>query len=130
RVAGEAYPGRPFGRAIGPGEAVRIMTGSPIPTAADAVLPAENADEADGLLTVAESVPQWKNVGRVGEDVPLGREVLPAGRILRPQDLGLLSSIGLAHVEVVRRPRVAILITGDELLPPGSKPDGYRIVDS
>lgn len=130
RVIGEALPARPFARPIGPGEAVRIMTGSPVPTGADAVFPAEHAAEADGLLTVAEPVVPWKNVGRIGEDVPLGRRILTAGRVLRPQDLGLLSSIGVARVEVVRRPRVAILTTGDEILPPGSKPAGYRIVDS
>jgi molybdopterin molybdotransferase len=130
QIAGEALPGRPFVRPISPGEAVRIMTGSPIPTGADAVLPAEHAQESNGVLTVAEPVGQWKNVGRVGEDVSLGRIVLPAGRVLRPQDLGLLSSIGVAQAEVIRRPRVAILITGDEILPPGSKPTGYRIVDS
>jgi molybdopterin molybdotransferase len=130
RVIGEALPARPFAGGISPGEAVRIMTGSPIPAGADAVLPAESASESNGLLTVAEPVTQWKNVGRVGEDVPLGREVLSAGRVLRPQDLGLLSSIGVGNVQVVRRPRVAILITGDEILSPGSKPAGYRIVDS
>ncbi|HKB03596.1 MAG TPA: gephyrin-like molybdotransferase Glp [Gemmataceae bacterium] len=130
RVVGEALPARPFGRAIGVGEAVRIMTGSPIPVGADAVLPAEHARESNGELTIAEPVGQWKNVGRVGEDVSLGRTVLPARRVLRPQDLGLLSSIGIAQVDVVRRPRVAILITGDEILPPGSKPTGFKIVDS
>ena len=130
RVVGEAMPGRPFARAIVPGESVRIMTGSPVPAGADAVLPAEAAEEAGGLLKVAEPVVPGKNVGRVGEDVPVGRTVLPAGRVLRPQDLGLLSSIGVGRVEVVRRPRVAILVTGDEILPPGSTPVGYRIVDS
>jgi molybdopterin molybdotransferase len=130
RVVGEAMPGRPFARAIGPGEAVRIMTGSPVPGGADAVLPAESAEETASLLKVVEPVVPGKNVGRRGEDVSLGRTVLPAGRVLRPQDLGLLSSIGVGRVGVVRRPRVAILVTGDEILPPGSKPDGFRIVDS
>jgi molybdopterin molybdotransferase len=130
RVAGEALPNRPFPRALGAGEAVRIMTGSPMPEGADAVHPAEFADETNGFVSVAERVPAGKNVGHIGEDVPAGRTVLTAGRILRPQDLGLLSSIGVARVQVVRRPRVAILTTGDEILPPGSKPEGYRIVDS
>ena len=130
RVVGESMPGRPFGRAVGPGEAVRIMTGSPVPTGADAVLPAESAEEANGLLKVVEPVVPGKNVGRVGEDVPVGRTVLSAGRVLRPQDLGLLSSIGVGRVEVIRRPRVDILVTGDEILPPSSKPAGYQIVDS
>jgi molybdopterin molybdotransferase len=130
RVVGEAMPGRPFGQFVGARETVRIMTGSPLPTGADAVLPAESAEEVNGLLRVVEPVVPGKNVGRTGEDVPVGRTVLLPGRVLRPQDLGLLSSIGVGRVDVVRRPRVGILITGDEILPPGSKPDGYRIVDS
>lgn len=129
-VIGEALPGRAFGRPVAAGEAVRIMTGSPVPAGADAILPAESAVEEDGLVRVLAPVTTGKNVGRTGEDVPLGRTVLPAGRVLRPQDLGLLSSIGVGRVEVVRRPRVAVLATGDELLPPGSVPEGYRIVDS
>jgi molybdopterin molybdotransferase len=130
RVAGEALPARPFGRAIEPGEAVRIMTGAPMPVGTDAVYPFELAIEADGILNVVESTTAGKNVGHIGEDVPAGRTVLNAGRVLRPQDLGLLSSIGVGTVDVVRRPRVALLVTGDELLPPGSKPEGCRIVDS
>jgi molybdopterin molybdotransferase len=130
RVVGEALPGRPFSRAVGPGEAVRIMTGSPLPTGADAILPAEHARESDGQVLVKEAVTVGKNVSRVGEDVPVGRPVLTAGRVLRPQDLGLLASIGVVVVSAIRRPRVAIVVTGDELLPPGSKPEGYRIVDS
>lgn len=130
RIVGEARPGRPFGQAVKVGEAVRIMTGSPMPAGADAVLPAESAEEAGDQLRVVEPVVPGKNVGRTGEDVPVGRMVLAAGRVLRPQDLGLLSSIGIGRIEVVRRARVAVLVTGDEILPPGSTPDGYRIVDS
>jgi molybdopterin molybdotransferase len=130
RIAGEAMPARPFHRMVEPGEAVRIMTGSPMPAGADAVLPAEHATETDGNLLAAEPIAPGKNVGHIGEDVPLGRTVLTSGRVLRPQDLGLLSSIGVGALTVVRRPRVAIVITGDEILPPGSKPEGYRIVDS
>ncbi len=130
RIAGEALPGRPFGRAIEPGEAVRIMTGSPMPAGADAVLPAESAWEADGALEVRGPIATRKNVGHVGEDIPAGRTVLNAGRVLRPQDVGLLSSIGIGMVDVIRRPLVAVLVTGDELLPPGSKPEGFHIVDS
>lgn len=130
RIAGEALPARPFGRSIESGEAVRIMTGSPMPPGADAVLPVEFANEFDGRLDVVEPISTAKNVGRIGEDVPAGKTVLNAGRILRPQDLGLLSSIGVGSVDVIRRPRVQVLVTGDELLPPGSKPEGFRIVDS
>lgn len=130
-LVGEALPARPFAAEVGPGQAVRVMTGAPMPAGADAVLMAEVAqvESADRVLA-REAVSPGRHVGRVGEDVAKGREVLPTGRRLRPQDVGLLASIGAGTVNVVRRPRVAILVTGDELLPPGSVPEGYRIVDS
>ena len=79
--------------------------------------------EPGGTRVLArEAVSPGRHVGRVGEDVAKGREVLPAGRRLRPQDVGLLASIGAGTVRVVRRPRVAILVTGNELLPPGQRP--------
>jgi molybdopterin molybdotransferase len=129
-VVGEALPGRPYAGAVRPGEAVRIMTGAPLPAGADAVLQAEAAEEADGRLRVADAVPPGRNVGRRGEDIDAGSVVLRAGRLLRPQDVGVLASLGATPVSVVRRPTVAVLVTGDELLPCGSKPEGYRIVDS
>ena len=130
RIVGEALPGRPFFGRVGTGEAVRIMTGAPVPEGADAVLQAEAAEEDASGLRVAEPVSPGRHIGRVGEDIEAGRAVLPASRVLRPQDVGLLASVGAGTVSVVRRPRVALLITGDELLPPGSKPEGFRIVDS
>ncbi|MFO0841046.1 MAG: gephyrin-like molybdotransferase Glp [Gemmataceae bacterium] len=129
-VQGESMPGRPFGGTVHPGQAVRIMTGAPVPDGADAVLPVEQASEADGRLRVTEPVSPGRHVGRRGEDVTPGHEVLPAGRRLRPQDLALLLSIGVTEVSLVRRPAVEVLITGDELLPAGSRPEGCRIVDS
>jgi molybdopterin molybdotransferase len=129
-VVGEARPARPFAGEVGPGQAARIMTGAPIPTGADAVLPAESAEERDGRVLAREPVSPCRHVGRVGEDVAKGREVLVAGRRLRPQDVGLLASIGVGQANAVRRPRVAVLVTGDELLPPGTVPTGYRIADS
>lgn len=127
---GEALPAKPFPGAVGPGEAVVIMTGAPLPVGADAVLKAEAADVHGDQITPREVISAGKNVGRIGEDVKRGTEVLPPGRRLRPQDVGLLAALGVAEVPVVRRPRVALLATGDELLPPGSAPTGCRIVDS
>jgi molybdopterin molybdotransferase len=130
RVAGEALPGRPFDGVLGPGEAVRIMTGAPLPDGADAVAPAETCEERDGRVAVREAVPPLRHVGERGEDIRAGELVLRAGRRLRPQDAGLLASIGAASARCHRRPRVALALTGDELLPPGSQPEGARIVDS
>jgi molybdopterin molybdotransferase len=129
-IVGQSLPGKPFAAAVGPGQAVRIMTGAPLPAGADAVLPAERAEEDRQRLLVLDEVPPGKNVGQAGEDVAAGATVLTAGRRLRPQDVGLLSSIGADQVEVVRRPRVRIVVTGNELLPAGSAPQTERIVDA
>jgi molybdopterin molybdotransferase len=131
KLVGVSLPGRPHsGAVVGEGEAVRIMTGAALPEGADAVIKAEVCREADGRVEVLEAVAPLKNVGSVGEDIHAGSTVLERGRRLRPQDAGLLASIGEAAVRCVRQPRVQLVITGDELLPPGSEPDGVRIVDS
>ena len=131
-VIGTAMPAKPFDGTVGPGEAVRIMTGAPLPVGANAVLMAEVVQpEPSGRRMLArEAVTPGRHVGRAGEDVAKGSEVLPSGRRLRPQDVGLLASIGNSGVPVVRRPQVAILVTGNELMPPGDVPEGHRIVDS
>ena len=130
RVIGEVTPGREFAGTVGPGEAVRIMTGAPLPAGADAVLMAENVRESGGVMEASDAVPPGKNTGRIGEDIRQGDVVLPAGRRLRPQDVGVLASIGVAQVPVRRQPRVTLLITGNELLKPGEMPRGAMIVDS
>jgi len=129
-LIGVALPGRAFEGRVGPGQAVRIMTGAPLPDGADAVAMAEIASEQDGRVVVREPVSPRKHVGAIGEDVREGDVVLRAGRRLRPQDAGLLASIGAASPRCVRRPRVALVVTGDELLAPGSTPSGHKIVDS
>jgi molybdopterin molybdotransferase len=134
-VTGEALPGRQCPGTVQAGQAVRIMTGAPLPAGADAVLQAEAAEEvaAGGgqvRVRVTEPVPPGRHVGRRSEDIEPGSVVLSAGRLLRPQDVGVLASIGASPVAVVRQPTVTLLVTGDELLPWGAKPEGYRIVDS
>jgi molybdopterin molybdotransferase len=130
-LVGESWPARPFVGQLAARQAIRIATGSPVPAGADAILVTEAAllTGESGVLAREEVVP-GRHVARVGEDVEQGRPVLPAGRWLRPQDVGLLASIGVGTVPVIRRPQVSLLITGNELLPPGSIPEGYRIVDS
>ncbi len=129
-LVGTSLPGSPYPGVVANGQAVRIMTGAPIPEGADAVVKAEVCEEADGYVAISEAVAPRKNVGVVGEDISSGDAVLPAGRRIRPQDAGLLSSIGRASIECIRRPRVRLVVTGDELLPAGSAPSGCRIVDS
>ena len=129
-VVGESLPGRAFEGRVEPGQAVRIMTGAPLPEGADAVLPAEVVEIQTGRILAQAAVSPGKHVGRAGEDVAAGTVILAAGRVLRPQDVGVLASIGAGEVPVVRRARVRIVVTGDELLPAGSVPQGHRIVDS
>ena len=135
KIIGNAWPGRPFDGTVIPGTAVRIMTGAPMPEGANAVLPVEqvevdgNGDEGERVALLGE-VPPEKHVGRIGEDIAMGSKILPAGRRLRPQDLGILSSVAVSEVPVVRRPRVRIVVTGNEILPAGSKPGQYEIVDA
>jgi molybdopterin molybdotransferase len=130
KLLGQSLPGRPFAGRVGAGEAVRIMTGAPLPEGADAVAMAEVCEERGESVAITEPVAPHKNVGAIGEDIRAGELVLHAGRKLRAQDAGLLASLGVARVLCHRRPRVALVITGDELLPPGAMPSGSRIVDS
>src|SRR5262249_20662179 len=83
-----------------------------------------------GRVRVSAAVPPGRHVGRCGEDIAPGTPVLRAGRVLRPQDVGVLASIGASLVALVRQARVSIIVTGDELLPCGSRPADFRIVDS
>ncbi|MFQ5512941.1 MAG: gephyrin-like molybdotransferase Glp [Myxococcota bacterium] len=129
-LIGTALPGAPFAGELGPRQAVRIMTGAPVPAGADAVLMAEHARERGSHVEVLEPVVPQKNVGRVGEDIRRGQRVLGPPRTLRPQDAAALASIGRCRILCVRRPRVRLVITGDELLPVGSRPEGPKIVDS
>jgi molybdopterin molybdotransferase len=129
-LTGLSMPGRDEGEPIFHGAAGPIMTGAPVPRGADAVLRAEDATEKDGRLEVTAPVAEAKNIGRIGEDVTTGSRILSSGRLLLPQDAGLLASVGVDPVQVHRRPVVRIIVSGDELLPPGERPDGFKIVDS
>ncbi len=119
-VIGTARAGRPFPGPLGPQQAVRIMTGAPLPAGADAVLPAEEGREQQGRLEAYQALAPQRHVSRVGEDVRRGTRVLAAGRRLRPQDVGLAAALGATQLSVRTRPSVSVLITGDEILPLGA----------
>src|SRR5580700_7713841 len=129
-VVGQSMPGCPFGEVVRKGEAVRIMTGAPMPDGTDSVLPAEWIEAEADLISALAAVSPGKHVGQLGEDITKGTTLLESERVLRPQDLGVLSSVGHAEVQVVRRPRVRLAVTGNELLPSGMRPRGFHIADA
>lgn len=129
-IVGESMPGQPYDGDVQSGQAVRIMTGAPLPTGADAVAPAEYATREEDTVSITAAVSPNKHVGRIGEDVKSGETLLTAGRKLRPQDVGLLASMGIVEVAVVRQPRVRLLVTGNELVNPGEPRSQYQIYES
>ena len=117
QVIGEIRMGEAPSGSIGPGQAMRIPTGGMLPEGADAVIMVEHAEEFEDMtLEAYRSVAPGENVVAPGEDVRRGEEILPGGWSLRPQDLGLLAALGVREIEVHRRPRVAVLSTGDEVV--------------
>lgn len=109
-----------LGAELEPGTAARIFTGAAIPPGVDAVVMQENCIEQGGVVTINSPVSTGQNIRPRGQDIGRGETVLSRGRRLRPQDLGLLASVGRDRVEVYRPVRVAVLSTGDELVEPGS----------
>lgn len=130
RVAGDLPAGRAPERPVEPGQAIRIMTGAPIPPGADAVVMVEKTrvDGPDVLIEAA--VRPGQNIRRAGESLRKGSVALAAGTPLRPADVGLLASLGIVQVDVIRRPIVAVLSSGDELVPPDRMPGPGQIRDS
>ena len=119
RVVAEARAGHPAARGPGAGEAVRISTGAPLPAGADAVVAVEDVDERGGAIHLRRAVEAGAHVRRAGEDVAAGAAVLAAGAEIGAAELGVLATVGRATVDCARRPRVALLVTGDELVAPG-----------
>lgn len=130
QIVGQSLPGRPYTGTITATQTIRIMTGAPMPEGADAVLPVEQTDVKEQMMQAAGEVSAGRHVGQIGEDIRRGDLVLTAGRLLRPQDAGILSAIGIDRIPVVRKPVVRILVTGSELLPAGTMPTGFQIADA
>lgn len=128
-VVGEVAMGGPVQFAVDRGQAARIPTGGMLPEGADAVAMQEHVVRKDGAISVERPVKPADNVVRRGADVKAGEIILRPGRRLRPQDLGLLAGLDVAEVAVYLRPRIAIIVTGDELVPPGQPLRGSQIHD-
>lgn len=124
-VAADILAGKPSDIILQPGECARIMTGAPLPSGAEAVVMVEDTDfnvripgtNAPQTVTIHKSICQGENIRHRGDDLHVGDKVLSAGRRLRAQEIGLLAMLGVADVPVYRQPRLALLSSGDELLP-------------
>lgn len=130
RVLGESAAGRPFDRNVVPGTAARILTGGIVPEGADCVVMVEDVKVSGDLVTVPASLRPGTNFHQVGADLRAGERVLSAGTQLGAAEIGLAAAIGLARMPVRRRPRVALMSTGDELVEVGEKPAPGQIPDS
>ncbi|MEO8170430.1 MAG: molybdopterin molybdotransferase MoeA, partial [Oxalobacteraceae bacterium] len=132
RVIGTAYAGRAFDGVIGSGECVRIMTGGVMPDGCDTAVPQEFTQDAtnDSVTLPAGAIRAGDNRRLKGEDLAAGQAALQKGKILRPADLGLLASLGIAEVPLQRRLRVAFFSTGDELRSIGEALDAGCVYDS
>jgi molybdopterin molybdotransferase len=130
KVIGEVAAGRPFEKAVGKGEAVRIFTGGVVPAGADAIIIQEDTVVEDAGITITEAAVAGRHIRPAGIDFRKGDVLLPRGTRLTDRDLSLAAGMNYAELPVRRRPKVAILATGDELVMPGSAPGPGQIVYS
>ena len=130
RVIGAAPAGHPFSGSVGAGETVRLFTGSVVPAGADAILLQEDTERTGESVTVKEAVTLGRHIRRAGQDFADGDSVIPAGRRLTARDVGLAAAANHPWISVHRRPRVAILATGDEIALPGEPIPPGGIVSS
>jgi molybdopterin molybdotransferase len=129
-VAGRAAAGHPLGRAVRPGEAIRIFTGAPMPNGTDTVMMQEDCVVAEGRVGIKPGIRKGANRRHAGEDVAQGSVALPAGRRLKPADLGLAAALGNDRIPVFRPLRAALLSTGDEVCEPGTTLSAGMIYDA
>lgn len=130
RIVGEIRMGQAPPRALGAGETMRIPTGGAVPGGADAVIPVEDTEERDGIMYPREAPVPGDAITPAGEDMEPGDLVLAAGRRIDGAAMGVLATLGFSEVPVFRRPRCAIISTGDELVDPSQKPGVGQVRDS
>ncbi|MBK0329397.1 molybdopterin molybdotransferase MoeA [Rhodobacteraceae bacterium F11138] len=129
KVIGESAAGHGYGGTVGAGQAVRIFTGAPVPKGADFVVIQEDVARSDDLVTIADVPGQNPNIRPAGADFRAGTAI-PAPRVLTAQDVALLAAMNLHRVPVTRKPQIALMATGDELVMPGEDPGPDQIIAS
>jgi len=129
-VIGESAAGSRFSGTVNAGEAVRIFTGAPLPEGADTILIQENAERDGTMVTALDAVAAGRHIRRAGLDFRDGDILLEAGRRIDPQALALIAAADVTAIRVVRRPRVALIATGDELVQPGASRTADQIIAS
>ncbi len=129
KVVGEAAAGHRFAGSVGPGQAVRIFTGAPVPDGADFVVIQEDVDRRGDLITIIDAPGEKTNIRPAGIDFSIGTQIT-ALRQLRPEDVALMAAMNIASVPVTRKPVVALISTGDELVMPGETPGPDQIIAS
>ncbi len=129
KVVGEAAAGRRFAGSVGPGQAVRIFTGAPVPDGADFVVIQEDVDRRGDLITITNAPGEKANIRPAGIDFSIDTQIT-APRQLRPEDVALMAAMNIASVPVNRKPVVALISTGDELVMPGETPGPDQIIAS
>ncbi|MDH5556381.1 MAG: molybdopterin molybdotransferase MoeA, partial [Alphaproteobacteria bacterium] len=130
KIVGQAPAGGAWQGTLGEGEAVRIFTGGPVPDGADTVIMQENTEAGDGTVTVLTGAPKGRFVRPAGLDFSEGDVLLSAGRLLTARDVALAAAMNTPWIMVRRRPRVAILVTGDEVVMPGDPMTPNQIISS
>jgi molybdopterin molybdotransferase len=130
RCVGEAPAGGSYGKELGSGEAVRIFTGGPVPAGADTIVIQENTKAEGGDVTVIAATPPGRYIRPAGLDFRQGEIGLKQGRRLTPRDIGLAAAMNLAALPVRCKPKIAVLATGDELVPLGTTPGPHQIISS
>jgi molybdopterin molybdotransferase len=130
KIVGRSMIGHRPDATVGINEAVEIATGAPVPAGADAIVPVENSAKIDGVVRLVEAAAAGRHVRPVGEDVREGQILVEKGKRLGAPELGLLANAGFPTPLVHPRPRVVVLSTGDELIPPTEKPDFGQVRDS
>ena len=130
RIIGNQMAGYVADLQVQPGQAARVTTGAPIPPGADAVVMVEDTVERDDRLKLTAPLAAGDNIRPIGVDIAAGQRILAAGTVLNPPEIGLLATIGRTTVRVYPRPKIGVMSTGDELVPPEQKPKSGQIRDA